>query len=354
MTGAITDVAGVRVAHLTLDHGPGVRTGVTAVLPHTRDLLAEPVTAAAHVVNGYGKPLGLAQVAELGELETPVVLTNTFAVGAAHEGVLRELLEHHPDLGRPRTVNPVVLECNDGRLHDLRSLAVRPEHVVAAVRAARLETDGHAVAQGSVGAGHGMVAFGAKGGIGTASRVVVPEDVVPGDHGHEHEADEPAGWTGTLGALVLTNMGRAEDLVVHGRRVGAGGSSPEGTAPSPPGTPRSGADAPQPVPDPADGSVVVLLATDGRLDARQLGRLARRAQNGLARTGVPTAHGSGEFVLAWSTAPTAEAPRRDGAWLTSWFDAVAAVVEESVLSSLRHARTTTGLGGVLAYRCPHL
>lgn len=326
MTGAITDVAGVRVAHLTLDHGPGVRTGVTAVLPHTRDLLAEPVTAAAHVVNGYGKPLGLAQVAELGELETPVVLTNTFAVGAAHEGVLRELLEHHPDLGRPRTVNPVVLECNDGRLHDLRSLAVRPEHVVAAVRAARLETDGHAVAQGSVGAGHGMVAFGAKGGIGTASRVVVPEDVVPGDHGHEHEADEPAGWTGTLGALVLTNMGRPEDLRVHGR-------APQGRDDT----------RDDPVEDPVDGSVIVLLATDAPFDARQLGRLARRAQNGLARTGVPTDHGSGEFVLALSTATPRH--RRDGRWLRPWFRAVADVVEDAVLCSLREATAVTGRDG---------
>lgn len=339
MGSSITDVRGVRVAHLTLSQdAPVVRTGVTCVLPHDRDLLTDPAPAAVHVVNGYGKPVGLSQVAELGELEAPVLLTGTLAVGAVHEGAVRELLGRHPDLGRPSTVNPVVLECNDGRLNDARALAVRPAHAEAAVSAARAAGDGHPVAQGGVGAGTGMVAFGWKGGIGTAS-VTVVDGTGPG---------------ATLGALVLTNMGRAEDLVVHGRRVGAGGSSPEGTAPSPPGTPRSGADAPQPVPDPADGSVVVLLATDGRLDARQLGRLARRAQNGLARTGVPTAHGSGEFVLAWSTAPTAEAPRRDGAWLTSWFDAVAAVVEESVLSSLRHARTTTGLGGVLAYRCPHL
>ncbi len=319
MTSGITDVPGVRVAHVTLSQdAPVVRTGVTCVLPHHRDLLAHPVPAAVHVVNGYGKPVGLSQVVELGELEAPVLLTGTLAVGAVHEGAVRELLGRHPDLGRPATVNPVVLECNDGRLHDARTLAVRPAHAEAAVRAARTAGEGHPIGQGAVGAGTGMVAFGWKGGIGTASVPVQDDGRV----------------RATLGALVLTNMGRPEDLVVHGRRVGARGG--------------------EPVAGPADGSVVVLLATDARLDARQLGRLARRAQNGLARTGVPTAHGSGEFVLAWSTGSTTDAPRRDGGWLTPWFDAVAEVVEEAVLSSLRHACATTGLDGLVADRCPHV
>ena len=312
----LTDVPGVRVAHVTLSDG--VRTGVTCVLPHSRDLLAQPVTAAVHVVNGFGKPVGLAQVAELGEIETPVVLTNTLAVGAAHEGVVRHLLERHPDLGRPATVNPVVLECNDGRLNDLRALAVRPEHVIEAVRLAEAQPDGHVVDEGAVGAGHGMVAFGWKGGIGTASALV----------------DDGAGRA-TLGALVLTNMGRPEDLVLRGVGVDA----------RPPGGDRPG-------PDPVDGSVIVLLATDAPLDYRQLGRLGRRAQNGLARTGVPTAHGSGEFVLAWTTAQPEH--RRDGDWLGPWFAAVADVVEEAVLSSLRAARTTAGYDGSVAHRCPAL
>lgn len=321
----ITDVPGIRVGHVTLGGGSGasggsddgVRTGVTCVLPSTRDLLSAPVTAAGHVVNGYGKPVGLAQVAELGELETPVVLTSTLSVGAAHEGVVRHLLRRRPDLGRSASANPVVLECNDGRLSDLRALAVRPEHVVEAIVRAEAQAEGHLVREGAVGAGHGMVAFGWKGGIGTAS--------VPVDDGV---------WRATLGALVLTNMGRAEDLQLAG------------AWPSP------GPDEPAPLADAVAGSVVVLLATDAPLDARQLGRLARRAQNGLARTGVPTDHGSGEFVLAFSTA-TPE-PRRDDRWLRSWFRAVADVVEEAVLSSLREAGTTRGRDGVTAYHCPWL
>lgn len=323
--GCLTDVPGVRVSHLTLGTGvtpgeaPVVRTGVTAVLPHDGDLRARPVTAAAHVLNGYGKPLGLAQVAELGELEAPVLLTGTFGVGAAHEGALRWLLARDPDLGRPATANPVVLECNDGRLHDLRTLALRPEDVTRALDAAAGDTGGAVVAEGAVGAGHGMVAFGWKGGVGTASRPV---------------AD--GGAASALGALVLTNMGRPEDLRVDAR------------IPTEP----AGAARPLELPDPADGSVVVLLATDAPLDARQLGRLARRAQNGLARTGVSTAHGSGEFVLAFST--TQPRHRRDGRWLDPWFDAVADVVEEAVLSSLRSAVTTTGRDGRTAHRCPLL
>lgn len=326
---AITDVPGVRVAHVTLDsEGTGadaVRTGVTCVLPHHRDLLEQPVTAAAHVVNGFGKPVGLAQVAELGEVETPVVLTSTLAVGAAHEGVVRSLLGRHPGLGRPRTVNPVVLECNDGRLNDLRAMAVRPEHVLEAVQRARRSPDGAAVEQGAVGAGRGMVAFGWKGGVGTASAPV-----------------EDGSGRATLGALVLTNMGRPEDLVVRGRRV------PE--RPRPPAG--QGEDGRAGGPLPVDGSVIVLLATDAPLDARQLGRLARRAQNGLARTGALTDHGSGEFVLSWSTATPVH--RRDGDWLRPWFAAVADVVEEAVLSSLRHARTVTGRDGLTVERCPAL
>ncbi|WP_122262783.1 P1 family peptidase [Ornithinimicrobium cerasi] len=361
--GALTDVPGVRVAHVTLGGaGDSVRTGVTCVLPAARDLLAAPVTAAVHVVNGYGKPVGLVQVAELGEIETPLVLTSTLAVGAAHEGVVRHLLARHPDLGRPETVNPVVLECNDGRLNDQRALAVRAEHVAEAIGLAERRRDGHPVEEGSVGAGHGMVAFGWKGGIGTSSAAV--DDEV---------------CRATLGALVLTNMGRPEDLVVHGRRVGmsdadgraaagqgaagqgAAGQGAAGQGAAGQGAAGQGAarqDAagrrgggPDTDDAPADGSVIVLLATDAPLDARQLGRLARRAQNGLARTGVVTDHGSGELVVAWTT--TEPRHRRDGPWLRPWFAAVADVVEEAVLSSLRHASPVTGRNG-LVERCPWL
>lgn len=338
--GCITDVPGVRVAHVTLGGqtgdtldtrdtvhtGAAVRTGVTCVLPGTRDLLRSPVPAAVHVVNGYGKPVGLAQVMELGEVETPVVLTSTLSVGAAHEGVVRHLLGRHPGLGRPDSVNPVVLECNDGRLSDLRALAVRPEHVMEAIARAEASPAGQPAPEGAVGAGHGMVAFGWKGGVGTAS--------VPVDDGV---------WRRTLGALVLTNMGRAEDLLIDGRHPAP--------APAPAPTTLSGDHHPTPLQDTVAGSVVVVLASDAPLDARQLGRLARRAQNGLARTGVPTDHGSGEFVLAFSTAAAPET-RRDDRWLRPWFRAVADVVEDAVRSSLVAAVTTTGRDGVTAYRCP--
>lgn len=316
----ITDVPGVRVAHLTLGEDRTgaervVRTGVTCILPHHRDLLREPVTAAVHVINGYGKPVGLAQVAELGEIETPIVLTNTLAVGAAHEGVVRWVLARDPEVGRPTTVNPVVLECNDGRLNDLRALAVRPRDVVQTIEVAVAQPEGHPVQEGSVGAGHGMVAFGWKGGIGTSS-AVVDDGVCPG----------------TLGALVLTNMGRRGDLVGRDRRVA---TTVEGDRD-----------------DRVDGSVIVVLATDAPFDARQLGRLARRAQNGLARTGVVTDHGSGEFVIAFTT--SAPQHRWDGEWLRPWFTAVADVVEDAVLSSLRHAQPVTGRDGLTVSRCPEV
>lgn len=313
LPGGLTAVPGVRVAHVTLTEGEDVRTGVTAILPAPGPLRERPLTAAVHVINGYGKPVGLAQVQELGELEAPVVLTCTLGVGAAHEGAIRWLLDRDPDLGRAGTVNPVVLECNDGVLNDQRRLAVRPEHVVRALDLAEASGEGTPVDEGAVGAGHGMIAFGHKGGIGTASRRVDDED---GAH--------------TLGVLVLSNMGRAEDLAETALR---------------------GADHHAAV-EPVDGSIVVVIATDAPWDSRQLGRLARRAQNGLARLGVATDHGSGEFVLAFSTAEPR--PRRDGAWMRPWFHACADAVAEAVLRSMRAAVTTTGRNGVTVHRHPGL
>jgi len=278
---AITDVAGVRVGHCTVIAGAGspagadaagerapggggaARTGVTAILPHEGNLFRDKVEAAIHQVNGFGKPTGLAQVAELGQIETPIVLTNTLSVGVTYDAVVRYMLRDNPEIGvTTGTVNPVVLECNDGHLNDIRGGHVHHEHVWRAIAAAA----GGPVQEGTVGAGTGMTAFGFKGGIGTSSRQVSTR----------------AGLL-TVGTLVLANFGRRADLRIDGVPVGL--------------ELRDWHDSPAAPP----GSVVVVVATDAPLDARQLGRLARRAAIGLARTGSTAANGSGDFVVAFST-----------------------------------------------------
>lgn len=312
---AITDVAGVRVGHETLHTGPAVRTGVTAVLPGPGSAFADKFPAAVAVLNGFGKAAGLSQIAELGVLETPIVLTNTLSVGAAHEGLVRHALAAHDDIGvTTGTVNPLVLECHDGWLNDIRALSVRPEHVTRALAAAT----GGPVVEGPVGAGTGMVCFGWKGGIGTASRRV-------------------GGFL--LGALVLTNFGRAPDLTIGGVPVGAT-LRPPPTGPVPRGA----------------GSCVVVLATDAPADARQLGRLARRATVGLARCGGIMQHGSGEYAVAFSTAnrvphrpagPTRATTvlAEDGPLLDDLFTAVAEATAEAVVNSLFAGERTVGAHG---------
>ncbi len=307
---SIADVPGVRVGHHTRITGEGplrvgegpVRTGVTAVVPPGDG----PWAAAVHVINGYGKSLGLMQVEELGELESPVLLTNTLSVGAVQQGYLEWVREggaFHP--GRSRNV--VVGECNDGYLNDLWGLHVRPSDVPLALADAARAT---AVVQGAVGAGTGMVAFGHKGGVGSASRRL------------------PGG--GVLGALVLANCGRPEELRVGGR-------------PLPP--PAAG-DGP-PAPSPPPGSIIIVLATDARLDTLPLVRAARRATHGLARTGAVSDPGSGDVVVAFSTAQASPAP------LDALFRAVVESTEEAVLNALSTAETTTGRDGRTAWAVSH-
>ena len=313
---AITDVAGVRVGHVTIardqpDGGRPLRTGVTAILPHGGNVFTSKVPAAFHVINGFGKATGSTQLQELGVLETPVALTGTLSVGAAMEGLVRHALEENPEIGGSAgTVNAVVAECSDARLSDIRALAVRPRHVLEAVAAAA----GGPVAEGSVGAGTGMVCYGWKGGIGTASRL----------------AGEAAGGF-TVGALVLANFGRGRDLRIAGVPVGERllhRDDPVG----------------------GGGSCVVVLATDAPADHRQLSRLARRAQYGLGRTGTYGDHGSGEYAIAFSTAqrvahtpPGAVVPARmlaeDGPVINALFQSVTESVEEAVLNALLRARS---------------
>jgi D-aminopeptidase len=303
---AITDVAGVRVGHTTRIEGNRIRTGVTAILPHGDNLFQYKVPAAVHTINGFGKAAGFEQVRELGRIETPIVLTNTLCVGRAWDAVLSYLLRQNPDL---QSVNPIIGECNDAYLNDVRLRAIREDDVFAAINEAR---EGM-VEEGNSGAGTGTACYGYKGGIGTASRVA-------------------AGYT--VGALLQTNYGRREELTILGVPVGQ-------IAPFKP------ADAPKPGP----GSVMIVLATDAPLTALELGRLARRAVHGVARTGSVTHHGSGDFVIAFSTQnyymhtpaqPLEIIHRASDAVVDALFPAVVECVEEAVYNSLIAAETMTG------------
>lgn len=317
---AITDVAGVRVGQVTVIEGEATRTGVTAILPHERNPFAERVPAGLFAMNGFGKMAGVTQVQELGELETPILLTNTLAVGRAVEALVDWTLGL-PGNERVRSVNAVVGETNDGRLNDIRARGVTAAHCLAALAAA---TPGP-VAEGSVGAGTGTMAFGWKGGIGTASRVL------PAALG---------GWT--VGALVQANYGGAllMDGLAVGKRLGRYYLAEH---------PAAEADA--------DGSVVVVLATDAPLSDRNLQRLARRAMAGIARTGAAFSDGSGDYAIAFATHPevirTPErraGPARYADWpndrTSPIFVAAAEATEEAVLNALTMATTVTSrLGG---------
>lgn len=263
---AITDVEGVRVGQVTLtDPEASIRTGVTAILPHGGDLYADKVPAAVAVGNGYGKLMGATQIRELGEIETPIVLTNTLAVPRAADGILDWSLAR-PGHEGIRSLNMVVGETNDSRLNDIRARIVMPEHAIEAIETA---SDGP-VAEGNVGAGNGTVTFGWKGGIGTSSRRL-PEAL--------------GGWT--LGVLVQTNYGgilQMDGLPV-GEELGQFYLSDHVAD------------------DRADGSIMIVLATDAPLSDRNLERLARRTFAGLARTGASITNGSGDYAIAFSTHP---------------------------------------------------
>lgn len=307
---SLTDVPGIRVGHCTLIDGD-IRTGVTAVLPHCGDPFRDKPVAAAVVLNGFGKSTGLVQVNELGSLETPVLLSNTFAVGTCANALIRRAITANPEIGRSSgTVNPVVLECNDGFLNDIQALAITEAHAHAAIDAATTD-----FASGAVGAGTGMSCFGLKGGIGTASRQIKLDDEI------YH-----------LGALVLANFGRPGDLrLPDGRRIAV----PAEAAPE-------------------HGSCIVLFATDIPLDHRQLLRVARRAGVGLAWCGAFWGNGSGDIALAFTTAnriPWRHTPDLlahrvlNEARIDRLFQAAAEVTQEAVLDALAAANTMVGRSG---------
>jgi D-aminopeptidase len=318
---ALVDVPGVLVGHRTLD-ADRQRTGVTAILPHGGNLYEEKVLGAHHAVNAYGKAAGLTQLAELGTIESPILLTNTLSVGAAWEGGLRHLLEQNPGAAVDRdTVNVIVGECFDGWLSDARALAVRPEHALEAIAAAgAAET-----AEGGVGAGTGTMCFGYKSGVGTSSRVV-------GAH--------------ALGCLVVSNYGARRDLHLL---VGMDAAPPEQAGPEPPGQ---------------GGSIMIVLGTDAPLSERQLRRLALRGTFGLGRAGSFATNASGEYVIAFSTAHRVAHRverdrdefsflRDDSLAVRNLFEAAGEVVQESVLNSLCVADAVEGRDGNRAEEFPH-
>lgn len=321
---AITDVAGVRVGQVTLREGERVRTGVTAILPHAGNAYRSRVPAALHVGNGFGKFIGATQVNELGELETPILLTCTLCVWKAADAMAAWLLEQ-PDMRQVQSINPVVGETNDGGLNDIRARPVTADAVRAALTGAR---DGP-VQEGSVGAGTGTVAFGWKGGIGTSSRVL------PASLG---------GWT--VGVLVQSNFGGV--LQVQGAPVGRElerFAFQEAVA----------AKLPDPglADDRGDGSIILIIATDAPLGDRNLGRVASRAMMGLGRTGSSASNGSGDYALAFSTAESVRRrfgePRRTTTELandemSAVFQATTEAVEEAIYNSLFMATTVHGNG----------
>lgn len=313
---AITDVPGVRVGHATCREG-NIATGFTAILPHEGNMFRERLPAAVEVINGFGKSVGLMQVTEMGCVETPILLTNTFGVGTGFNALVREAIRANPDIGRAAaTVNPVVCECNDGYLNDIQAMVLSETDAMNALNAARAPEGMGPVAQGAVGAGTGMSCFGFKGGVGTASRVVVLE-----------------GRPFVLGVLVLANFGKAGDLVL-----------PDGRRPKP-----FGAEA-----GPEKGSVIVVLATDVPLSARQLRRVAKRCGAGIAWLGSFWGNGSGDIVLAFSTASTM--PQKTilpftpslflcECYVDELFRAAAEATREAVLNALCAAPPMTGFQG---------
>lgn len=316
---SITDVKEVRVGHFTLHHPDGkqhICTGVTAILPHTGNLFREKVPAAIHVINGFGKTAGSIQVDELGTIEAPLMLTNTFSVSAVIEGTLKYMMQQDTGIGDDAgSINIVVGECNDSYLNDMRGLHIRPQHAQLAIYEA-LE-HGENVMEGNVGAGTGMVCFGWKGGIGTASRRIK----VNGSVYH-------------IGALVLTNFGKKEDLTILGVPVGKLLSE-------------STIDIKQ------DGSIMIIIGTDLPMTSRQLKRLCKRATMGLAKTGSIAHHGSGDIVIAFSNGNriphnpnsdlyTIHAIKEDGELISECFRAASEATEEAIYNSLFTATTTYG------------
>ena len=313
---AITDVKGVKVGHITLDKKE-VKTGVTVIMPHNRNLFKEKLFAAVHVINGFGKSMGTIQIQEFGTLETPIALTNTLNIGEAASALIDYMLETNEDIGKTAgTVNPVVCECNDGFLNDLRGKHLKKHHVLEALKNADVSFK-----EGAVGAGTGMSCYELKGGIGSASRVIRFGDKIF-----------------SVGVLVLTNMGRKKDLIIDGHAFGREISREDSAEEF----------------QPDGGSIIVILATDIPLTDRQLNRVCKRAGVGVNRTGSYTDNSSGEIVIGFTTANCVQHYRKDlinAVWflhedeIDKVFRAVVECTEEAILNSMITADHTIGRDG---------
>ena len=320
----ITDVPGVSVGHVTLDYPlegeEYACTGVTAILPHGGNLFKEKVVAASYVLNGFGKTTGLVQVNELGVIESPIMLTNTFGVPAVSQGTLEYILQENPEIGDTTgTVNIVVGECNDGNLNSIRQFPVEPKHAIEAIENASTDRS----QEGAVGAGKGMVCFGYKGGIGSASRIILDEE-----NNREY----------IMGCMVLSNFGGKVEFPFDRYP----GMKPQ-------------IDGIEKV---TDGSIIIILATDMPLSDRQLLRVAKRCGIGLGRSGSHFSHSSGDIVIAFSTKnkipheseevfQTHSYIREDHPIMNQLFAGAAESTEEAILNSLSQAVTTKGRNGLI-------
>ncbi|WP_066501071.1 P1 family peptidase [Abyssisolibacter fermentans] len=310
---AITDVDGVLVGHCTLNDN-NIKTGVTALLPHKNNIFKDKLIAGSCIINGFGKTTGLIQLNELGTLETPIILTNTLSVGTAYEALVEYMLKENKDIGSTTgTVNPIICECNDGILNDIRGLHVKKEHVFEALKNVSEEFE-----EGAVGAGTGMCCLGLKGGIGTASRVF------------EIEKEKF-----TMGALVLANFGEGKRLTIDGKKTGVVIEKllKENNN------------------EIDKGSIIMILATDLPLSSRQLNRICKRASVGLGRVGSYYGNGSGDIVIGFSTANIIKHYEETASVnikilnenkIDSAFKAAAECVEEAILNALICADTTIG------------
>jgi D-aminopeptidase len=329
---AITDVPGVRVGHSTIVRGENIRTGVTAILPHNGNLFQEKVPGAVFVGNGFGKLVGSTQVNELGEIETPILLTSTLSVPKAADFLMDYMLAL-PGNESVQSINPLVGETNDGFLNDIRGRHVTREAVFAAIKTAQTGK----VEEGSIGAGTGTVAFGFKGGIGTSSRRL------------------PASLGGyTIGVLVQTNYGGV--LTIDGAPVGVelGKYYLKDTLEKSANPAKSVSRNKKEINDTADGSIIIVIATDAPVDWRQLNRMAARSMMGLARTGAAATNGSGDYAIAFSTAPenrvkslTDNRTLRETKLLSNdamspLFLATIEATEEAIYNSLFRATNATG------------
>jgi len=313
----ITDVPGVKVGHVTLqDDEKDIHTGVTAILPHEGNLFQDKVAAGVSVINGFGKSAGLVQIDELGTIESPIIMTNTFSVGTALNASIKYMLAQNEDIGvTTSTINCVVTECNDGTLNDIRGMHVTEEDVLKAIECA-----GEDFEEGTTGSGTGMCCMGIKGGIGSASRIVKIKE-------KEY----------TIGAILMSNFGVLGNLRIDGKKIET------------------------PLPDAAQkdkGSVIIVLGTDLPLSDRQLRRIARRSAVGLGRVGSYLGNGSGDIAVAFSTSNRVPHYSDTGIVdmkmvhddaLDPVFEAVAETVEEAVISSLYHAKTVKGIRGKVLY-----